>query len=124
MATMTLDKMVAKYPVEVRTLAAATRKFILDVLPEAEETCDEAGGVVGYGYGAGYKGTVCTLILSKTGVKLGLPYGAALPDPDGLLEGSGKVHRYVQLRAASDLRKPGVARLLKATRAAWQERVG
>jgi len=55
--------------------------------------------VVGYGYGPGYKGPVCTLILSKTGVKLGLPYAAALSDPDGLLEGTGKVHRFVQLRA-------------------------
>jgi hypothetical protein len=124
MATMSFDKLIGKYPTEVQALAASARKFILDTLPKSDESLDESGGVVGYGYGSGYKGTICTLILSKSGVKLGLVGGATLPDPDGLLEGSGKVHRYVQLRAPADIRRPGVTRLLKAARAAWQERAG
>jgi hypothetical protein len=124
MATMTFDKLLGKYTTDAQTLAAAARKFILDTLPKADESLDESAGVVGYGYGSGYKGIICTLILSKSGVKLGLAHGAALPDPDGLLEGCGKVHRFIQLREPSDIRRPGVARLLKAARAAWQERVG
>ena len=124
MATMTFDQLLVRYPDEVRALAASARKFIRGFVPRADETVDESAGVVGFGRGSGYKGMLCTLILSKSGVKLGLAHGTSLPDPDGLLEGSGKVHRYVQLRAASDLRKPGLARLLKAARAAWQERVG
>jgi hypothetical protein len=48
---------------------------------------------------------VCTLILSKSGVKLGLVGGAALSDPYGLLAGTGKVHRHVQLRAPEDLKQ-------------------
>jgi hypothetical protein len=123
MATTTFDKLLGKYPPEVRALAVSARTFVLAKLPKAEESLDEPGGVAGYGYGPGYKGLICTLILSKSGVKLGLAYGTELPDPDGLLEGSGKVHLYVQLRAASDL-TPAVARLLRAGRAAWQERVG
>ena len=58
-----------------------------------------------------YKGMVCTLILSKSGVKVGLVGGAALSDPYGLLAGPGKVHRHVQLRAPQDLKQAGLRQL-------------
>jgi hypothetical protein len=122
MGKTAFESLLEKYPAEVRSVAAEARKFILEKLPGADETTDTKVGVTGYGYGPGYKATICTLLLSKTGVKLGLAHGAALPDPDGLLEGKGKVHRYIALKAASDIRRPGVARLLKAAHAAWKER--
>ena len=56
-------------------------------------------------------------------MKLGLVRGGDLPDPQGLLEGSGKVHRYIQLRTASDLREGGVSELVKASYAAWKHRL-
>jgi len=122
--TMTFEQLLGTYPTDVQALAFSARKLILDILPKSDENLDESAGVVGYGYGSGYKGLICTLILSKSGVKLGIAHGASLPDPNGLLEGSGKVHRYVQLRTPSDIRGPRVRRLLKVARAAWQERVG
>jgi hypothetical protein len=54
--------------------------------------------------------------------KLGLAYGAKLPDPEALLEGKGKIHRYVSLRTVADTRQPGVVQLLKAAQAACKER--
>jgi hypothetical protein len=54
-------------------------------------------------------------------VKLGL-VGGALSDPHGLLEGRGKVHRYIALKTAADLDKAGVRQLVQAARAAWQAR--
>jgi hypothetical protein len=87
-----------------------------------EETADSSAPVIGYAYGPGYRGLVCTLILSKSGVKLGLARGSELPDPHGLLAGAGKVHRHVQLRVVSDLRRPGVSQLVKAAHAAWKAR--
>ena len=118
------DDLLAKYRSNVQALALATRKLILELLPEAEETVDQSAPVVGYGYGPGYKGTICTLILSKAGVKLGLARGAELPDPKGLLEGAGKVHRYVRIETSSDLRKPGLKPLMKAGVDAWKKRGG
>ena len=118
------DDLLAKYPSNVQALALGTRKLILELLPEAEETVDQSAPVVGYGYGPGYKGTICTLILSKAGVKLGLARGAELPDPKGLLEGAGNVHRYVRIETSSDLRKPGLKPLMKAAVAAWKKRGG
>ncbi|MBI3494240.1 MAG: hypothetical protein HY047_21035 [Acidobacteria bacterium] len=55
-------------------------------------------------------------------MKLGVVRGAELPDPKHLLEGSGKVHRYVALKTRADLKRPGLKPLLKAALAAWKRR--
>jgi hypothetical protein len=66
---------------------------------------------------------VCTLILSKTGIKLGLVGGATLPDPHRLLSGSGKVHRQMQLSTPADLRQAGVKALVLAASVACRARL-
>ena len=124
LAVMTYEKLLERYPEQVRVLGSAARAFIRRTLPKTEESLDESAGVAGYGPGPGYSGLICTPLLSKSGVKLGLAHGATLADPDALLEGSGKVHRYLQLRAVADLKRPGVARLLKAALEAWKFRAG
>ena len=117
-----IEKFLTGYAAEVRGLALAARDFLAAALPGAEETLDETAKVIGYGYGPGYKGVVCTLLLSKTGVKLGIAHGASLPDPRQLMQGEGKVHRHVPLRTTSDLKQPGLKALLKAALAAWKDR--
>jgi hypothetical protein len=117
-----VDSFMATYPKQVDELAQAARDMLKRALPGAEETVDLSARVIGFGYGPGYKGCVCTLILSQKGVKLGLAYGAALPDPKGLLGGSGKVHRHVELNSLADLKQPGLQALIKAALAAWKER--
>src|SRR5262245_1373266 len=96
--------------------------MIRSTLPDTPEIVDRKDRVIGYGFGSGYNDMICTIILSKTGVKLGIVRGAELPDPRGLLEGTGKVHRYVAFARAADVRKPGVKPLLKAAVAAWKRR--
>jgi len=118
----TVDKLLTSYPADVQALASAARLLLSKWLPRVEERVDSSAPVIGYGYGPGYRGTVCTLILSKSGVKLGLVRGAELADPRGLLEGSGKVHRYIQLRAVADLQRAGVRQLVEAGYAAWRQR--
>ena len=119
----TFQKLLQSYSPDVRALALAARDALRRWLPAVEETVDSSAPVASYGYGPGYRGMVCTLIFSKSGVKLGLVRGSELPDPHGLLEGTGKVHRYVQLREASDLRRAGVSALVKSSHAAWRERM-
>lgn len=70
----------------------------------------------------GTKGALFTLIMSKTGVKLGIVRGSELPDPGHLMTGTGQVHRHVQLRSVDDIKRPGLDQLLKAAVAAWHER--
>lgn len=118
----TPEDVLASFPPEVQDLAGAARRLLLKLLPQAEETVDPTAAVLSYGYGAGYRGMICTVLLSKSGVKIGLVGGAELADPHGLLEGAGKKHKYIQLHTASDLAGPGVKQLIEAAYAAWQER--
>ena len=79
---------------------------------------------MGYGFGPGYSDAICTIIPSKTGIKLGIVDGASLEDPDGLLEGSGKRHKHVVVKTAADARSAALKRLLKTALAAWKRRKG
>ena len=65
---------------------------------------------------------ICSIIVSKGGVKLGLVDAAHLADPYELLEGAGKRHRHIAIEEPGDLRKPGVRDLVRANAAAWRER--
>jgi hypothetical protein len=118
----TFEQLLAAYPPGVQTLARQTRALVLQLLPDVEQTVDAKGPYVCYGRGPGYKGIVCTISVNKTGVKLALAHGATLPDPTGLLEGAGKVHRHVVVTTADDLRQPGLEPLVRATDRAWQKR--
>jgi hypothetical protein len=120
----TAETLLAKYPADVQALAAAARTALAKWLPKSEQIADGSAPVIGFGYGPGYKGLVCTLLISKTGVKIGLARGSELPDPAGLLAGSGKVHKHVQLHSPSDLRNPAVRALVKAAHATWKQRTG
>jgi hypothetical protein len=117
-------KLLAKSPAGVQGLALDASRLIRRVLPDIEENADLSSGILSYAYGPGYNGMVCTLILSRSGVKLGLVRGAALDDPDRLLQGRGKVHKHVQFKTPADVKRPAVSRLLAAALAAWRERNG
>ena len=112
------EDFLASYPAAVSELALSLRSFIAKTIPDAKETVDRSGRVIGYVVGAGYAGLACTIIPSKQGVKLGLVGGVELPDPHHLMEGSGKRHRYVQFNSKSDLERPGVSDLSLSAKAA------
>jgi hypothetical protein len=112
----------ATYPPEVEALALRARTLLLNTLPDVMEVLDSTRKVVGYCYGPGYKGVVCTLILSKKGVKVGIVRGADLPDPHGLMSGDGIYHRHVELRSNQDLEQRGLKPLLLTALEAWHSR--
>lgn len=119
---MTTEILIAAYGPATETLAIALRKFLLANLPGITEQPDEKAGIVGYNYGTGYKTMIGAIILSKKGVKLGFYKGSELPDPHGLLTGSGKVHKYVEVKTAGDIHRPEVKALLDAALEAYKRR--
>ena len=116
------EDVLGAFPSDVQSLAREARGLLLKLLPDAEETVDPTAAVLSYGYGSGYRGMICTVLLSKSGVKIGFVNGAELADPNRLLEGSGKKHKYIQLHTASDLSRSGITQLIEAAYAAWQQR--
>jgi len=57
-------------------------------------------------------GPLCCFMVGKEHVTFAFMRGAALPDPEKLLEGTGKGVRHVKLRRVADVKRPGVKRLL------------
>lgn len=57
-------------------------------------------------------GPLCCFMVGKEHVTFAFMRGAALPDPEKLLEGTGKGVRHVKLRSLADVKKPGVKKLL------------
>jgi hypothetical protein len=119
---MTVGDILSKYDEAIATLALELRNFLLTRLKDISEIPDSAAGIIGYGYGPGYKDLICTILLSKKGVKLGFYKGAELPDPKKLLTGTGKVHRYVEIRTAAVIKDPAVGNLLKEALTAYRKR--
>ncbi len=89
------------------------------VLPDAYESAE--GGEIGLGLGPGYRGLVFTVSPQRSYVNVGIAGGASLDDPDGLLEGTGKVHRHLKVRSADRLDDERVQALLRRAVAARRE---
>jgi len=57
-------------------------------------------------------GPLCCFMVGKEHVTFAFMRGAALPDPQKLLEGTGKGVRHVKLRSVADVKRPGVKKLI------------
>jgi hypothetical protein len=59
-------------------------------------------------------GPMCFFMVGKNHVTFGFLRGTSLPDPEGLLEGTGKNLRHVKLRCVEDLKGPALKKLIVA----------
>ena len=119
--TDTVDSFLASYPPEVRSIALKARALILEMIPEAIEQVDIPAKMLGYGYERTYTATVCAIALQKSYVNLMFGRGTELPDPDGLLEGTGKKARHVKLRTPDAVDNPAVRSLIEASMEATKQ---
>jgi hypothetical protein len=121
MSTHTFE-ILNQYEEKISSLGSALREFLLQELQEISELPDVPANVIHYAYAPGYKGLICTIIPSKKGIKLGFNRGTGLHDPQGILQGSGKLHLYVEIKSEADIKKPALKKLLKEAVKAWQKR--
>ena len=105
----------------IREVALRTCNAVLAIFPDAVVTVENQnprfGTTIGFGTSVGYKGLRFTVTPQRTHVTLGIAHGADLPDPSGLTEGTGKVHRHVKLRQLQDLDRPELRQLMAAAMA-------
>ena len=92
----------SSYNETVQYAAEQLRSIIAAKLPAIIEQVDLPAKMIGYSYGQRYIDFICTIIPSKKGMKLGFYKGTELDDPEKLLEGNGKISRYLVI----DLTKP------------------
>ncbi|RPE12821.1 DUF1801 domain-containing protein [Chitinophaga lutea] len=111
-----------QYPDQVSSLATQLREVLLENLPGVTEQVDLPAKMVAYVYGEKYADMICTIIPSKKGLKLGFYKGSELHDPGHLLEGSGKISRYVVIGNQEDIYSGALKKLLGNALEAYQQR--
>ena len=99
---------------EIQDLGRRARSLILDVLPGAWEVVWTRQGTAGYGTGPRKMSEHFSWISGhRAHVDLGFFYGAELPDPTGLLEGTGRLLRHMKIRSREDVERPELRRLVQ-----------
>ncbi len=108
------ENMVATAPESIAQLARSARTLIFDVLPQTVEVVWPQQRTAGYGTGP-KKMTehFCWLAPYREHLVVGFYYGSELPDPDGLLDGTGALMRHVKVRSDEELSNPALRRLVE-----------
>jgi hypothetical protein len=107
---------IAKFEPARAKLIHECRAAVRKLLPTAIEIVYDNYNFFVIGYSTTERPSDCivSIAAAANGVGLSFYYGATLPDPDGLLLGSGKQNRFVRLPTADTLKSPGVQALIKA----------
>jgi hypothetical protein len=118
-AAAQLAGFVAKYDPAVARLTRASRAFMRRGFPTARELVYDNYQFLAIGYSATERPSDCiaSLAVSPKGVALSFYYGSTLPDPQGVLLGSGNQNRFIRLSSATTLANPAIAALLRAATA-------
>lgn len=109
-----LRGLIAKFAAAQQRLVGAMRRWLRKRLPTAHEVVYEYRDCFVISYSPnehGYEG-VLAIRASADGVRLYFNRGKGLPDPEKLLQGSGKQTRWLHVEGASMLARPAVARLI------------
>ena len=110
----TFEDAVAKASDHARELAYQLRKLVVKVMPDVVEVPWPKMRMASYGVGPKKKSEhFCYISAQKEDVNLGFYYGAELPDPEELLQGTGRLLRHVKIREAKAIRSGALRQLLE-----------
>ncbi|QIY84876.1 DUF1801 domain-containing protein [Chryseobacterium sp. NEB161] len=105
---------IKSFPDDIKEIARETRKLIYTVLPETVELVWVQQKNTGFGTGIKKKTEhFCWVMPASKHVNLGFNYGAELPDPKNLLEGTGKLFRHIKIKSVEQLKDKDLIALLK-----------
>jgi hypothetical protein len=98
----------------VQHLARQAKALITSIMPNVVEIAWPAQNIIGYGVGPKKMSEqFCYIALFKERINLGFYYGADLPDPAHLLEGTGNALRHVKISSIEQLENPALVKLVE-----------
>jgi hypothetical protein len=118
-----VNQFLSQYDEGVFNNAMKLRDVVFANLPEITEQIDISARMIAYCYGQKYAELICVIIPSKKGLKLGFNRGVDLPDPDNLLQGAGKISRYVEIKSEEQIKSQGLKKLLQGGLKLYKERM-
>ena len=110
-----LLEFLAPYDLRLGQLALALRDIVLNEAPEANETLFRGYALsFAYSFTNRWSQGFCHIVVYRNHVNLGFNKGAALDDPKGLLEGSGKIIRHLRIVSGDGLKQRHILRFLRS----------
>ncbi|MEP6995470.1 MAG: DUF1801 domain-containing protein [Acidobacteriota bacterium] len=111
-----LKRFLGAFSPEMAKVALRVRAFVLAEAPLAHEQITDASNAVAMGYSLTDRpgDAFCHIAVTAQWVNLGFNRGSQLPDPDRLLQGSGRWIRHLRIESLDDLHKPHVGRFIRA----------
>jgi hypothetical protein len=113
-ASPDFEKVMAEFSRDIQHIAREARALIYEILPQVVEVIWDHQKTVGYGTGPKKMSEhFCWMAPYKKHVVFGFYYGTELPDPEHVLEGTGKRMRHIKLYTIEDVRKPALRTLIQ-----------
>jgi hypothetical protein len=106
---ITVEALLQSHNPDIQAIVAALRRLILETIP-ATETANPGWHSINYRHPQ--QGYVCGLFPTQDTVIFVFEWGILLPDPDGVLEGSGKQVRNIILRSPDEIPAESIKTLL------------
>ena len=111
-----IEEFFAGYPPDVRDISLTLRDMVLGAMPDAIERLFASQNHVSYLVTPPARDSIVYICPMQEYVRLGFYYGGNLPDPGGMLVGTGKRLRHVKVYTLQEANNPALTRLVEA---AW-----
>jgi hypothetical protein len=114
-----LKEFIAKFDPSMSQLIRECRAALRKRFPTANELVYDNYNFFVIGYCPTERPSDCVVSLAANAKGVGLSFyrGSSLPDPHGLLQGSGSQNRFIRLDDADTLSRPEILELLEAAEA-------
>jgi hypothetical protein len=113
-----VDRLLAEHSPELQAIERALRTTIRREFPDAVEQVDFGNKVIAFGRSMKIRGLLFGIIAHTSWVNLQLADGVELPDPNGIIEGSGKRIRHIKVRSAEAASSEPIVAAIRAQLAA------
>jgi hypothetical protein len=107
-------RLTADHPAEIKVIEEALRAVIKGECPSIVERVDFGNKLIAYGASMQMRDLLFAIIAHRQHVNLQLADGAQLPDPTGIVEGTGKRIRHVKVRSVEAAGSASVRDLIRA----------
>lgn len=117
----TVEEFLAPYPAEIRVLAETLRGLVRAAVPEVREAVYPGWQLIGYRAVSGKRSRYFAFLTPyEDRLVLGFEWGVRMADPAGILTGSGRQVRQIELRPGEPLEEGQLLEYLeRGVEAAW-----